>query len=137
MKMTALLSSFELRVIGLALRGGEGWLAEMRNQVAHLAVIERRAIGGGFKVIFECSNAATPVHIPKNSDGLPVKGYPPAINARRGQPVEGLVSFIVWLGRDGKISELEGCSLTDDQWPDDLFSSFYDFQDDSGHVIEK
>jgi hypothetical protein len=59
-----------------------------------------------------------------------------SINARRSEPTDGLVSFIVWLDHNGKIKQLEACPLTDDQWPDDLFSGFHSFQDNAGNIVE-
>ncbi|WP_064575178.1 hypothetical protein [Cupriavidus gilardii] len=128
---------FELKVMRLALQGEADWIAGMRAQMPHLTVSERRTTGRGFMTDFICAEEANPVSVPCQGNGLPVTQYPPAINARRREPVEGLVSFIVWLGDDGRISQLEACSLTDDEWPDDPFSSFYDFQDDSGNTLEK
>ena len=121
----------------LALRGGADWIVSMREQLPYLTVVERRLTESGFTTDFHCADAATPVNVPCGLDGLPVKEYPPAINAKRSKPTEGMVSFIVWLGQDGKIRQLEAFPLTDDQWPDDFFSGFYAFQDDSGNIIEE
>lgn len=126
---------FELKVMKLALRGDADWLAGMRAQLPHLTVVDRRSTGSGFTTDFDCAEVAAPVEVPRGSDNLPIKAYPPVINARRSEPTEGLVSFIVWLGHDGRIRQLEACSLTDDEWPDDLFTGFSDFQDDMGNVI--
>jgi hypothetical protein len=135
--MKAVLNPFELKVMKLALRGNAPWIIGMRDQLSHLTVIDRRSDGSGFKTDFHCANTAAPVDVPRGNGEFPVNGYPPAINAKRSKPIEGLVSFIVWLGDDGRIRQLEACPLTDDQWPDDLFSSFYAFQDDEGNIIQE
>lgn len=131
------LEPFELKVMGLALRGHDDWVAGMRDQLSHLTVSTRQATGGGFITNFHCNGSAVPVRVPRGEDGLPVRGYPPTINAKRREPTEGLVSFIVWLGQDGRIQQLEACSLTEDQWPEDLFSGFHSFQDDMGNIVEQ
>ena len=128
---------FELKVIKLALRGDADWIVGMRFQLPHLTVSKRRLTGCGFMTDFYCSEAAVPVDVPRGEDGLPVRGYPPAINAKRSESPDGLVSFIVWLDHSGRIQQLEACSLSGDRWPDDLFSGFHSFQDDSGNIIEE
>ncbi len=135
--MKILPEPFELKVMKLALRYDTDWINGMRAQLPYLTVLKRQSVGSGFTTDFFCSEAVEPVYIPRKEDGLPVNGYPPSINAKRSKPSEGLVSFIVWLGHDGRIRQLEACPLTDDQWPEDLFSGFYDFQDDKGNVIEE
>lgn len=127
---------FELKVMKLALRGDAAWIMGMRDQLPYLTIAERKSTGSGFTTDFCCAGAAVPVVVPRAADGLPVREYPPAVNARRRSPTEGLVSFIVWLGPDGRIRQLEACPLTDDQWPEDLFEGFYAFQDDVGNIVE-
>lgn len=135
--MELLPEPFELKVMKLALRGDAAWIVEMRKQLPYLTVANRKSIGSGFTTDFCCADAAAPVVVPRAADGLPVKEYPPAVNALRRSPTGGLVSFIVWLGSDGRIRQLEACPLTDDQWPEDLFEGFYAFQDDAGNMVEE
>lgn len=132
-----MLDPFEIKVMKLALRGEAPWIVGMRNQIPYLTVTERQSDAGGFTTKFHCSDVAIPVEIPRGEGNLPVSGYPPAINAKRSEPAEGLVSFIVWLGDDGRIRQLEACSLMDDKWPIELFNGFFEFQDDSGNIVEE
>lgn len=120
----------------LALRGNDDWIKGMRGQLDYLRVSDRRLVGGGFVTDFDCPEEASPVVVPRRENGLPVQGYPPAVNAKRNFPTEGLASFIVWLGQDGRIRQLEACSLTDDQWPENIFQGFEAFQDDNGNSVE-
>jgi hypothetical protein len=127
---------FELKVMSLALRGDAAWVVGIRARLPYLTVSERRSTGSGFTTNFDCAEIAAPVNVPREEDGLPIGEYPPSINAKRSEPTDGLVSFIVWLDHNGRIRQLEACPLTDDQWPDDLFSGFHSFQDDLGNIVE-
>lgn len=91
--MELLPEPFELKVMGLALRGNSAWVMGMRSQLPHLTVAERKSTGSGFTTDFCCADAAAPVVVPRAADGLPIREYPPAVNARRRSPTEGLVSF--------------------------------------------
>ncbi len=68
-------------------------------------------------------------------NGLPVSSYPPTVNAIRELPVPALASFVVWVGKDGRIVELEALSLTDDLWPAQAEEGFHSFQDDQGNPL--
>jgi len=127
---------FELKVMKLALRGDADWITGLRSQLPYLTVLKRQSTGSGFTTDFYCDEVAVPVDVPAREDGLPVKEYPPTINAKRSEPTDGLVSFIVWVDHKGRIRQLEACPLTDDQWPSDLFCGFHSFQDDMGNIIE-
>jgi len=130
------IDEFEINVMLLALRGSDDWVVKMRSQISHLKFSKREHFNCGFVTSFNHSSKAESVVIPRDETGLPVSGYPPAINARRRYPVDGLVSFLVWVGQDGVIDRLEAVSLTDDKWPEDIFDGFYDFQDDFGCIVQ-
>lgn len=119
----------------LALRKGSDWEATLRDQLPHLQVRSRRFTGVGFFTNFECPPEIAAARIPQASGDHPVRNYPPTINARRTKPRNGLVSFIVWVNAEGRIRQLEACSLTDDQWPENPFEGFVDFQDDNGAIV--
>jgi hypothetical protein len=127
---------FELKAMRLALRDDADWIVGMRAQLPHLTVLERKSFGRGFTTNFYCAEVAAPVNIPLRDGFFPVLEYPPTVNAKRSVPTDGLASFKVWLDVNGRIEQLEACPLTDDQWPDDLFSGFHSFQDDEGNIIE-
>lgn len=126
---------FEIKVMNLAIRGSSDWHRGMRKQIPFLRVTNRIFNGSGFVTYFSLTTDAEPVVVPRDDDNLPINGYPPAVNAIRSDPETGLVSFIVWLGDDGKIHRLEACALTDDQWPYSPFHGFHSFQDDDGVLI--
>ncbi|WP_423934988.1 hypothetical protein [Comamonas sp. 23] len=130
------IDEFEINVMRLALRGSDDWVVKMRSQIPHLKFSKREHFNCGFVTSFNHSSKAESFAIPREDSGLPVSGYPPAINARRRYPEDGLVSFLVWLGEDGVIDRLEAVSLTDDKWPENIFDGFYDFQDDSECIVQ-
>jgi hypothetical protein len=131
------ISAFERRVIQLALRGDEPWILGLRQQVPHLMVVRRAVFPVGFNTYIRCEPAISPVVIPRTEAGLPVNSYPPTVNAIRDLPVPGLASFIVWVGRDGTIVELEAVSMLDDKWPENREDGFHSFQDDKRNLIDE
>lgn len=130
------ISDFERRVIQLALRGDEHWIRQLREQIPYLSVLRRDVFAGGVTTHLACDDRAVPVVVPREENGLPVSSYPPTVNAMRKMPVPGLASFIVWVGRDGRMVELEALSLTDDQWPVHAEEGFHAFQDDHGNLLD-
>ena len=127
---------FELKVLQLALRGDKEWQAVLRQQLPFLTVAKRTVTGVGFYTDFTCSEQAPAVSFsPVVNLETPYSDYPPTVNAIRSLPCEGLATFIVWIGANGRISQLEACSMTDDKWPNNIFEGFHDFQDDMGNVI--
>lgn len=131
------ISEFERRVIRLALRGDERWILGLRLQIPHLKVVRRVVFPGGFNTYIQCEPQVSPVVIPRTADGLPVASFPPTVNAIRDLPLPGLASFIVWVGKEGMITELEAVSMLDDKWPEQREEGFHSFQDERGHLIDE
>ncbi|QDE40902.1 hypothetical protein FIV34_17635 [Luteibacter pinisoli] len=130
------LSEFELKVLRLALRGDEPWRHALRSQVPHLSVDRREVFAGGATTHFTSAGPIVGVVVPRGEDGLPVKSYPPTVTAIRDDPVPGLASFVVWVGQEGTIVELEAFSLVDDAWPEEPEVGFHSFQDDAGNLLD-
>lgn len=131
------LSDFELKVMRLALRGDEGWRLALKEQIPNLHVVRRELHASGATTYIASSASVAAVVIPRGEDGLPVKSYPPTVNAIREFPRSGLVSFVVWVGKDGVITELESFSLVDDVWPEQAGEGFHSFQDDEGNLLDQ
>lgn len=129
------ISAFECRVIRLALRGDEDWIRQLREQIPYLSVLRRDVFAGGVTTHLACDERAIPVVVPRGGNGLPVSSYPPTVNAIRELPVPALASFVVWVGKNGRIVELEALSLTDDLWPAQAEEGFHSFQDDQGNPL--
>lgn len=131
------ISTFERRVIQLALRGEEPWILGLRKQLPYLAVVRRQMWPAGFYTHIRCDAAAAAVTIPRTELGLPVGSYPPTVNAIRDIPTPGLVSFIVWVGEGGRIVQLEAVSMLDEKWPSEREDGFHSFQDDDGVLLDE
>ncbi|MGA7440501.1 MAG: hypothetical protein WBW32_20455 [Luteibacter sp.] len=131
------LSDFECKVMRLALRGDDPWRRELRGQIPHLSVVRREVFASGVTTHIAGSGLVNGVVIPRGEDHLPVRSYPPTVNAIREFPVPGLASFVVWVGNDGVIVELEAFSLVDDAWPEQSELGFHSFQDDEGNLLEE
>ncbi|WEQ50805.1 hypothetical protein LV478_02055 (plasmid) [Komagataeibacter oboediens] len=122
------LTVFEKMIIKEALLGDKPWLLAMREQVPFLSVNDRTYTGVGFYTDINCDVMANPVDIPRNPDnGMPIDGYPPTVQAQKKGIRDSMVTFIVWLDENGRISLLEGCSLTDDTWPTRMDGAFENF----------
>jgi hypothetical protein len=130
-------SDFELKVMRLALRGEESWRQTLRMQLPHLLVARRDVYACGVTTHFTSSGVVDTVVIPRGENGLPVRSYPPTVNAIRELPTPGLASFVLWVGKDGVIVELEAFSLVDDTWPEQSEMGFHSFQDDEGCLVEE
>lgn len=131
------ISAFERRVMQLALRDDEPWIHGLRLQIPHLVVVHREIFPVGFNTDVRCDPSISPVIIPRTEAGLPVSSYPATVNAIRDLPVPGLASFIVWVGDEGTIVQLEAVSMLDDKWPEQRAEGSHSFQDDNGNLLDE
>lgn len=126
-------TEIEIKSLRFALRGEELWLTQLRDQIPFLRIKDRMFFPTGFVTKFERVDGGAPVEMV--SDKKFMDGYPPSVNAEMSENPGALVTFVVWVGDDGYVSELDVSSLSGLGLPGIDVDGYRRFQDDAGRFI--
>ena len=126
--MTSSPTFSETLAIHLALRGDAPWARALRAQIPALKVSKRALFDSGFVTDFETPDDVEPIEMV--SDREVIDGWPPSVNAEVRGVSGTLVTFVVWVGADGFITQLDASLLSDGSIPKGPWLDYENFKND-------